>query len=120
IFKSSLPAVAADSIFNLSQGQVYGPYKDNGYFKMSKLIAVKQVPDSAKVRHILIPYLGSASSDASVTKTEAQAKVFADSLLNIVKKDRSKFPELVRQHSSDLGSVENGGEYDWHPYNTMV
>ncbi|WP_100610077.1 SurA N-terminal domain-containing protein [Confluentibacter lentus] len=120
IFKSSLPAVAADSIFNLSVGQVYGPYKDNGYFKVSKLIAVKQVPDSAKVRHILIPYLGSASADASVTRSEQQAKVFADSLLSIVKKDRSKFPELVKEHSSDLGSVENGGEYDWHPYNSMV
>ncbi|MGE5943778.1 MAG: peptidylprolyl isomerase [Flavobacteriales bacterium] len=120
VFKSSLPAVAADSIYNLSEGTVYGPYKDNGYYKITKLIAVKQVPDSAKVRHILIPYLGSASADPSVTRTEAEAKVFADSLLNIVKKDRSKFPELVKQHSSDLGSVENGGEYDWHPYNTMV
>lgn len=120
VHKSSLPAIAADSIFNLKEGQIYGPYQDNDHFKISKLIAVKQVPDSAKVRHILIPFLGSASADANVTRTEADAKIFADSLLDIVKKDRSKFTELVSQHSSDLGSVENGGEYDWHPYNTMV
>jgi peptidyl-prolyl cis-trans isomerase D len=120
VFKSSLPQIAADSIFNLKEGGIYGPYKDGDYFKVSKLIALKQVPDSAKVRHILIPFLGSASADASVTRTEEQAKIFADSLLGIVKKDRSKFTELVSQHSSDLGSVENGGEYDWHPYNTMV
>jgi peptidyl-prolyl cis-trans isomerase D len=120
VYKSSLAPVAADSIYNLKEGGVFGPYKDNDYFKISKLIAVKQVPDSAKVRHILIPFLGSASADANVTRTEEQAKVFADSLLGIVKKDRSKFAELVSQHSSDLGSIENGGEYDWHPYNTMV
>lgn len=120
VFKSSLPQIAADSIFNLKEGGIYGPYKDGDYFKVSKLIALKQVPDSAKVRHILIPFLGSASADASVTRTEEQAKIFADSLLGIVKKDRSKFTELVSQHSSDLGSVENGGEYDWHPYNSMV
>ena len=120
VYKSEIAPIAADSIFNLNEGEVYGPYQDNEYFKISKLIAVKQVPDSAKVRHILIPFLGSASADASVTRTEEQAKTFADSLLNIVRKDRSKFPELVSQHSSDLGSVENGGEYDWHPYNTMV
>jgi peptidyl-prolyl cis-trans isomerase D len=120
VFKSSLPQIAADSIFNLKEGGIYGPYKDGDYFKVSKLIALKQVPDSAKVRHILIPFLGSASADASVTRTEEQAKIFSDSLLGIVKKDRSKFTELVSQHSSDLGSVENGGEYDWHPYNTMV
>jgi len=120
VFKSSLPVVAADSIYNLAEGQIYGPYKDNDYYKISKLIAVKQVPDSAKVRHILIPFLGSASADPSVTRTEADAKIFADSLLGIVKKDRSKFPELVKQHSSDITSVEKGGEYDWHPYNTMV
>lgn len=120
VYKSSLAPIAADSIYNLKEGGVYGPYKDNDYYKISKLIAVKQVPDSAKVRHILIPFLGSASADANVTRTEEQAKVFADSLLGIVKKDRSKFAELVSQHSSDIGSIENGGEYDWHPYNTMV
>src|SRR5690606_39719886 len=70
-------------------------------------------------RSTLFPYTTLFRS-ASVTRTEEQAKTFADSLLNIVRKDRSKFPELVSQHSSDLGSVENGGEYDWHPYNTMV
>ena len=120
VFKSSLPVIAADSIYNLNIGQVYGPYIDNGYFKVSKLIAVKQIPDSVKVRHILIPFLGSQSADATVTQTEEQAKVTADSLLAVIKSDRSKFPELVKAFSSDKGSVEKEGRYDWHPYNTMV
>ncbi|GAA4814520.1 SurA N-terminal domain-containing protein [Litoribaculum gwangyangense] len=120
IFKSELPTAAADSIYNLEEGEVYGPYKDNGYFKISKLIAAKQIPDSAKVRHILIPFRGAQSAAPDVTQTEAEAKTTADSLLIILKSNRSKFPEFVTQFSSDQGSVENEGRYDWHPYNTMV
>jgi len=120
LFKSSLPAVAADSIFNLSVGAVYGPYKDNGSFKITKVIAVKQIPDSAKVRHILIPFIGAQSAGPEVTRTEAQAKTLSDSLLSVLKSDKSKFPTLVTTFSSDQGSVSNEGRYDWHPYNSMV
>ena len=41
LFKSLLPTVSADSIFNLEVGEVYGPYKDNGYYKMTKIVDVK-------------------------------------------------------------------------------
>lgn len=120
VFKSSLPTAVADSIYNLNEGEVFGPYKDNGFFKVSKVVAVKQIPDSAKVRHILIPFLGARSAPPETTQTEAQAKVTADSLLNILKSNRSKFSEFVTEFSSDQGSVANEGRYDWHPYNTMV
>ncbi|GAA3578415.1 peptidylprolyl isomerase [Snuella lapsa] len=120
VFKSGLPSTVADSVYNLEVGAVYGPYKDNGYFKISKMVAVKQIPDSAKVRHILIPFIGARSAAADVTQTEAQAKATADSLLTVLKSNRSKFPELVEEFSSDQGSVANGGRYDWHPYNRMV
>lgn len=120
VFKSGLPAAAADSIYKLSEGQTYGPYKDNGYFKITKIVAVKQIPDSAKVRHILIPFIGSQSAGPEVTRTEAQAKSFSDSLLTVLKGDKSKFPDFVTEYSSDQGSVNNEGRYDWHPYNSMV
>ncbi len=120
VFKSSLPTVAADTLYNLDVGAIYGPYKDNGFFKMTKVIATKQIPDSAKVRHILIPYVGARAAKPEVVQTEAQAKVIADSLLTILKKDKSKFPEFVTQFSSDQGSVQKEGRYDWHPYGTMV
>jgi len=120
VFKSALPATIADSIFNLNEGGIYGPYKDNGYFKLSKVVAIKQIPDSAKVRHILIPFIGARSADALVKQTEEQAKQTADSILSVVKADKTKFPELVKKYSSDVGSVEKEGRYDWHPYNSMV
>ncbi|TNJ41263.1 SurA N-terminal domain-containing protein [Tamlana fucoidanivorans] len=120
VFKASLPTEFADDIYNLNEGEVFGPYKHDGYFKVSKVVAVKQIPDSAKVRHILIPYIGSQSAAANVTQTEAEAKKTADSLLSILKSNRSKFPEFVKEFSSDQGSVAREGRYDWHPYNTMV
>jgi len=120
VFKSDLPTSVADDIYNLNEGEVYGPYKDNGYFKVSKVIAVKQIPDSVKVRHILIPFIGAQSADPNTAQTEAEAKKTADSLLAVLKSNRSKFPEFVTEFSSDQGSVNNGGRYDWHPYNTMV
>lgn len=120
IFKSNLPSTIADSIYNLNVGEVYGPYKDNGYYKVSKLIAVKQIPDSVKVRHILIPFVGAQSAAPEVTQTEAEAKKTADSLLSILKTNKSKFSQFVTDFSSDKGSVAKEGRYDWHPYNTMV
>ncbi|APY10221.1 peptidylprolyl isomerase [Seonamhaeicola sp. S2-3] len=120
VFKSGLASQVADSLMKLNVGEVYGPYKENGYFKISKLIAEKQIPDSAKVRHILIPFIGAQSAGTDVTLTEDQAKAQADSLLTVIKRNRSKFPELVKEFSSDRGSVDNGGRYDWHPYNSMV
>ncbi|WP_242085574.1 peptidylprolyl isomerase [Aestuariivivens sediminis] len=120
VFKNSLPTPYADSIYNLNVGEVFGPYKHDGQFKLTKLIAEKNIPDSAKVRHILIPFLGARSAAPDIIQTEAEAKATADSLLTILKKDRSKFPEFVEEFSSDQGSVQNEGRYDWHPYNTMV
>ncbi len=118
--KSALPTAVADSIYAMNVGQVYGPYRDNGMMKLTKLVAERQMPDSAKVRHILIPYMGASSAGPDVTQTEAQARKTADSVLAIVKATPSKFPELVTALSSDQGSVDNGGEYDFHPSTQMV
>ena len=119
-FKTGFPTAIADTIFKLNIGEIYGPYKDGGFYKLSKIVAETQMPDSVKIRHILIPFIGSNSADPSVTRTDEQAKKVADSLLTVIKANRSKFPELVTAFSSDQGSVQNGGEYDFHPYNTMI
>ncbi len=117
MFKSDLPIASADSLFNLNVGQTYGPYKESGYIKLSKLVAVKQLPDSVKVRHILVPYGGSFGGDESQIKSEEEAKTLTDSLLTVVKRNRSKFPELVTAFSADKNSIEKGGVIDWFTYN---
>lgn len=120
VFKSSLPSVAADTLYKLNVGEFFGPYKDGNYYKLTKVVAEKQIPDSAKVRHILISHLGANNASADITRTKDQAKTLADSLAAVVKSNRSKFADLVTEFSSDPGSVSKGGEYDFHPYGSMV
>ncbi|MBT8385238.1 MAG: peptidylprolyl isomerase [Bacteroidia bacterium] len=118
--KSKLNQQFADSIFNLNVGEIFGPYKEGEFFKLSKLIEVKQLPDSVKARHILIPFLGALRASPSVTQTDEQAKNTADSLLTIFKKDKSKFADLAKDFSSDTGSGAKGGDLGWFDYNRMV
>lgn len=118
--KSSLSQIVADSIFDRPIGEVYGPYKDNGYFKLSKVTAVKQLPDSVKASHILIPFLGSATADATVTKTVEEAEQEADSILSLVKSNPAKFEELAKELSVDKVSGAKGGDLGWFVYNTMI
>ncbi|NQX86452.1 MAG: SurA N-terminal domain-containing protein [Flavobacteriaceae bacterium] len=120
VFTKSLPAVAVNEISALNIGETFGPYKDGNVYKITKMVAEKMLPDSVKVRHILIPFAGAASAEATVTRTKEEAKKTADSVLAIVKRNPSKFGDLVTKLSSDKGSVDKGGEYDYHPYNTMV
>lgn len=106
--KAQLPASVADTLMTLSVGENYGPYKDGDYFKLTKVIAKQERPDSVKVRHILIPYVGGTRVDPSVTKTPEQAEATADSILAEIKGNRSKFLDLL-ELSSDKVSNENEG-----------
>ncbi|GAA4244432.1 MULTISPECIES: peptidylprolyl isomerase [Winogradskyella] len=106
-----LPAVAKDTLLKLNVGDYYGPYKDGEYYKLSKVIAKKQMPDSVKVRHILIPNVGGTRADASVTKTPEEAKKTADSILAKINSG-TKFMDLL-ELSSDKVSNEQDGEIEF-------
>ncbi len=114
---AELPTVAKDSLMALQVGEYYGPYKDGEYFKLSKVIATKQMADSVNVRHILIPYVGGQRADASITKTPEEAKKTADSILAKIKSG-TKFMDLL-DLSSDKVSNENDGEIEF-AYNASM
>ncbi|MBV1924652.1 MAG: peptidylprolyl isomerase [Flavobacteriaceae bacterium] len=120
MFKTELPNAIKDTISSLAVNSVYGPYKVDASYNLTKLIGKKQLPDSAKARHILIPFLGATRVNPDVTQTEAQAKATADSLQKVLKSDVSKFASLVEEFSSDISSVPKGGSYDWFGYSAMV
>ncbi|WP_430810297.1 MULTISPECIES: SurA N-terminal domain-containing protein [unclassified Carboxylicivirga] len=82
--------------------EVYGPYLENETYKLSRLVAIKQIPDSVKARHILV-------NDPAL----------ADSLFALAKSG-ADFAQLARKHSSDQGSAINGGDLGWFADGAMV
>ena len=108
VFRSSFPDAMADDIFDLKNGELYGPYTEKGFVKVTKLIESRYISDSAKVRHILIPYSGSFRSTPDITKTKLESKTTADSILNLLKRNSNKFNSLL-SFSSDKVSNENNG-----------
>ena len=120
LYENQLPKEASENIMNANVGDVVGVYKDANYFKLSKVEAVKQLPDSVKASHILISYLGSQSSGPDTKQTEAEAKKTADSLLTVLKSNGSKFAALAKEYSVDKSNAEKGGELDWFTRRAMV
>ena len=115
-FKSALPSENANNIFNLEEGQTFGPYQENGFWKYSKVTGVKQIADSVKLRRILVSYQGSAIDQGDYTRTKEQAQTLADSLANVVKADAAKYDELAPEYSDDPRSKDNGGDLGWNRY----
>lgn len=101
--KEALPLTLKDLMFDAEQGFVYGPYFENSSYKLAKLVDVKNLSDSVKVRHILI-------APQSADKTIAQAK--ADSILNAIK-GGANFAEMAKKFSKDPASAPDGGDLGW-------
>jgi peptidyl-prolyl cis-trans isomerase D len=64
-----------------------------------------RVPETVKVRHILLKTQGKPAAD------DAKIKAQAEDLLKQVKAG-ADFKALVKKYSEDPGSVDKGGEYD--------
>ncbi|WP_299057039.1 peptidylprolyl isomerase [uncultured Polaribacter sp.] len=120
VFENQVNKTVAATIFKGAKGEVFGPYKDQGAFKLSKITEISKMPDSAKASHILIPFLGSQRATPEVTRTKEQAEKLADSILKVVQRRGSKFAGLAKELSSDKGSGAKGGDLDWFTYNRMT
>ncbi|WP_299046727.1 peptidylprolyl isomerase [uncultured Polaribacter sp.] len=119
-YENQINTNIAPAIIKGSQGEVFGPYKDDSFIKITKITEVAQLPDSVKASHILIPFLGSQRATPDVTRTEEEAKKMADSILKIVKRNRSKFGKIAQDLSSDKGSAAKEGDLGWFTYNRMT
>lgn len=106
--KSTIQVPAKDSIFNTPVGGVYGPYLDVNNYVLAKVIDVKTLPDSVKVRHILVGTLNPQTGQP--TMTDSAAKVKVDSIEKLVKSGQN-FDSLAAKLSDDPGSKDKGGVY---------
>lgn len=110
--KEELAADVADKLIALSEGEVYGPYKQGGYYKISKLIGTTQMADSVKSSHILVPFIGTASAGPDTKKTEEEAKKTVDSIFALVKNNKTKYAAIADEINPD-GTKGKGGDIGW-------
>jgi peptidyl-prolyl cis-trans isomerase D len=104
---------AKDTILAQPIGTAYGPYLDGNNYVLSKVIGVKQWPDTVKVRHILIAYQVQDPQTGQVMgqRDDSTARKLVDSVAALHRSGQS-FDSLVVKFSNDYGSVNNKGVYD--------
>jgi peptidyl-prolyl cis-trans isomerase D len=117
ISKKSLQIPQKDSLLNVGVGGVYGPYVDGRNFTIAKIIGVKQWPDSASVRHILIATIN--PQNGQQVRADSVAKKLADSI-SLAIRGGASFEEMVAKYSDDAGSKTTGGTYELFPQAKMT
>ena len=105
-----------EAILAAGVGNTFGPYVDGKNYTIAKVIGVKQWPDSASVRHILI---ATAGQNGQIIRDDSAAKKLIDSIKTAIAGGVS-FDEMVLKYSDDAGSKEKGGKYEMFPQAQMV
>ncbi len=117
--RKDVPAELESVIFDVkSVGTVYGPYENDGYYNVAKVLDMQNRSDSLMASHILVGYQGALRSTA--TRTKEDAKSLADSLLKVIKKDSKKIETLAKSFSDDPSAQTNNGDLGWFTDGMMV
>ena len=96
----------ADTIMSQATGSIYGPYLENGSYRLTKVVDKKVLPDSAKVRHILIKI----SEGGKDILPDSIAKRRIDSIETAIR-GGANFDTMLIKYSDDGGSKDKHGEY---------
>jgi peptidyl-prolyl cis-trans isomerase D len=96
----------ADILFGLDVGEVFGPYRDGRFFKISRLLDRKENA-SLRASHILIAFEGATRAPATVTRAKEEARREANRVLRLARRGNDNFEELAREYSD--GPTKNRG-----------
>ena len=96
----------ADILFGLDVGEVFGPYRDGRFFKISRLLDRKENA-SLRASHILIAFEGATRAPATVTRAKEEARREANRVLRLSRRGNDNFEELAREYSD--GPTKNRG-----------
>lgn len=106
-----IPEMVRDFVLEENTEEVYGPYLENETYKIARLIAVENRPDSVQARHILI--------SPNAYRDDETAKSEADSLLQLIRSGED-FETLAMEFSDDQGSAQLGGDLGWFEEGQMI
>lgn len=118
VAKGALPSAEANTLFSLKKGEVFGPYLDNGYYKLSRMLDRKK-GGSVRASHILISYQGAPNAAPNTDRNKAQAKSEAQRLLKKARNNPSLFSDLAKEFS-DGPSKTSGGDLGFFQEGAMV
>lgn len=108
--QNDFPFGIDSAFFHAEKGEIFGPYEENNTFAIAKLADIKFAPDSVKARHILVN---------ATTPGDSTGYFKLDSLRTLIKKG-TKFDQLAKDNSDDVGSAVEGGDLGWFVEGTMV
>lgn len=117
--KNNLPTEHAESLFNLPEGGIYGPYMFGNYYCISRSMG-KTAGGNAKASHILIAFDGTNVPGQKEPRTKEEAKAKAEALLAQAKANPAGFSALASANSEDQGSAVKGGDLGFFGKGQMV
>ena len=107
-----LPESVRDSAYNGSQEDVFGPYREDESFKLTRVSDSQMRPDSVRVRHILLSPQA-FGGDLLTTRN------VADSLMGVLESG-GNFNQIALEFSADESNRSIGGDLGWFSEGTMV
>lgn len=116
----ALPIQIDSAVFNSEIGKFVEPYIQDNQWHMAKLMDIQFRPDSMKASHVLIAFQGAYMANQQVTRTRAEAKRLADSLVQVVATAPNKMEQVAQDYSDDPSAAENKGDLGWFADGSMV
>jgi peptidyl-prolyl cis-trans isomerase D len=104
VLKSKMQVPNTDSIQQLADGEVFGPYLDGLNYVLARMMGRRSMPDSIKARHILI--------DTRQGIPDSVAKRRIDSIATAIR-NGADFNTLSMQYNDDQVSKEKAGELEF-------
>ncbi len=108
---NNVPENLKDFVKREDRTAIFGPYVEDGSYKIARLLDVADRPDSVHVRHILL--------SPNSKRTLGATRLEADSLIKLIKSG-TKFEALAQSNSDDKGSAQIGGDLGWFQEGRMV
>lgn len=108
-----------DTLFSIPVGGTFGPYVSGQEYVIAKMVDKKVLPDSAKVRHILVATHQNQNNQLIPVRDDSSAVHRLDSAIAMIK-GGANFDSVCLIYSDDPGSREKGGVIDYFPTGKMM